>query len=233
VALFVGISKYSSNDIRQLKCSHLDAIKMAEVMKKHCALDRAIVLTDEKATHARIDATFRQELVEKTKPGDFVVVYWSGHGGRCVNSFSDDPETYLAYLVPHDGSMADRWDESRTMLLDQTFARWVQALDGRKVVVILDTVHSGGHLKSIRNAAVLAAATFKQLAFERRESDLGVMTYSLVEKLQDGKGPLTLKDLADYVRPRVKKYVEDQFVGARQDVEFKEQDGIRPALVRK
>jgi len=44
------------------------------------------------------------------------------------------------YLVPWD---AIRNDYS-TMLLDDAFGRWVQELDGRKIVVILDTCHSAG-----------------------------------------------------------------------------------------
>jgi hypothetical protein len=59
------------------------------------------------------------------------------------------------------------------------------------------------------------------------------MTYYLVEKLQQGKGPLTLKELADYARPRVKKYVEDEFIGATQDIVFTEQQVTPAAQVRK
>jgi len=180
--------------------------------------------------------------------------------------------------VPHDGSLDSALEERKTMLLDKTFGRWVQALDGRKVIVILDTCHSGGQIEGMKaptntqdrlryargvdrikkphrekwtkkhfldtellrskaigqkNAAVLASATFKQLAFERREGDLGVMTYYLVEKLEQGKGTLTLKELAEYARPKVKKYVEDEFIGATQDVVFSDQQVSPPAQIRK
>jgi tetratricopeptide (TPR) repeat protein len=271
VGLFVGISKYRSESIRALKCARADAIKMAQVMKDRCGLARTVVLTDARATRAAVEKTFREDLVEKTRPGDLVVVYWSGHGGHCASTDRKEPD---AYLVPHDGSLESPLEERKTMLLDRTLGRWVQALDGRKVVVIIDTGVTGpldskpgtdktlGYTRGLgrlpwrqavkwtgrhfletelvrskaigqRSTAVLTAATVKQPAFERREGDLGVLTYYLVEKLQQGKGPLTLKQLADHVRPRVSKYVEDEFAGVAQDVAFSDQGVDPPAAVRK
>mgnify|MGYP001073480424 CR=1 FL=1 len=34
------------------------------------------------------------------------------------------------------------------MVLDDTFGRWVQELDGRQVLVVLDTCHSGGQTQA-------------------------------------------------------------------------------------
>src|SRR5439155_19619078 len=57
------------------------------------------------------------------------------------------------YLVPHDG-MLDPDDSTKlqesTMLLSRTFARWIQALEGRKVIVIFDTCHSGGQIAGVK-----------------------------------------------------------------------------------
>jgi hypothetical protein len=45
------------------------------------------------------------------------------------------------------------------MVLDDTFGRWIQELDGRRVLVVLDTCHSGGQgqEKSLRTASTPAA----------------------------------------------------------------------------
>jgi uncharacterized caspase-like protein len=113
-------------------------------MKQKCGLDDAAVLINQQATLANIERAVRQVLPSATKPGDTVFLYWSGHGGRCADDNRDEADGYDEFLVPYDGSGENLNALRRTMLLDDTFGRWVQALDGRKLVVILDTCHSGG-----------------------------------------------------------------------------------------
>ena len=38
-------------------------------------------------------------------PGDTVLIYWAGHGGRCANTDGTQPDGYDEYLVPFDGSL--------------------------------------------------------------------------------------------------------------------------------
>src|SRR5262249_60338172 len=58
------------------------------------------------------------------------------------------------FLVPHDGlhMEADPKVLRASMLMHDMFGRWVQALDGRSAVVILDTCHSGGQIEDIAKA---------------------------------------------------------------------------------
>jgi uncharacterized caspase-like protein len=248
VGLFVGVSKYADPTIRNLGCSHKDAIKMEQVMKKQCGLTHTKLLLNEHATLSAVRQAVRTQLIEGTQPGDLVVIYWSGHGDRTA----DGSETYL---VPHDGRHTSS-EIRRTMLLDRTFARWMQALEGRQLVVIFDTCHSGGQVAALGGSAtnpasgknpaateahpfvaaleraggrlrpaVLASATARQLAFERREQDLGVMTYYLVEALEKQSGPITLRDLARYAQQRVPRYVQKEYEGTTQTPVFSEQAG--------
>jgi hypothetical protein len=283
VGLFVGISKYSDNSIRSLAGPHRDARRMADAMKKSCDLSgEPRVLTNERATLANIRDAFR-ELADTTRPGDVVFVYWAGHGGRSA-AVGSGSGAYDAFLVPYDARLGSDADLRRTTLSDRTFGRWMQELDGRRVVVILDTCHSGGqiegqkagtlartdldplkrYLRSVsvpnsvkveqpgrekpcflssqtvraraigqKQAAVLAASTFRQFAFERREDDhTGVMTYYFLEALEKSNGPLTLRDVHQYVRSRVKHYVESNFEGTTQDPVFADQEGT-PVLLKK
>jgi uncharacterized caspase-like protein len=103
--------------------------------------DKTYVLTNEKATLSNIRMYICEKLVQDTRPGDTVMIYWSGHGGRCASTAGN---AFDEFLVPYDGSLDSNDSVRRTMLLDKTMARWVQALDGRKVMVVLDTCHSGG-----------------------------------------------------------------------------------------
>jgi len=157
VALLVGISRYQDPKIRPLTVSHDDAVQLQQVMKRRSKLDELILLTDREATLAAVRAAICRKLVQRTLPGDVVFIYWSGHGGRCADSGGDEPDGFDEYLVPYDGRLDDLATVRRTMLTDDTFGRWIQDLDGRRVVLILDTCHSGG--QSIGAKAPGAAKT--------------------------------------------------------------------------
>lgn len=144
VGVFIGISDYRDPQIRDLKVAHKDAIAMAEVMRKRCRLDDVSVLLNKQATLANIHEVFVRHLPQSTRPGDTVVVFWSGHGSRCADDEGDERDGFDEYLVPHDGDLANLDTIRSTMLMDDTFGRWVQELDGRRLLVILDTCHSGG-----------------------------------------------------------------------------------------
>ncbi len=229
VGVFVGISRFQDPGIRPLKVAHYDAQKMASVMQQHCQLDEAVLLTNENATLANIQRVIQEGLPAATRPGDLVIVYWSGHGGRTSNLDGTEPDGFDEYLVPYDGRLEPADAIRSSMLLDKTFGRWVQNLDGRRLVVIIDACHSGGQtqgaIKSItggstdipfrkfffattlkrtkdigqRETAVLASSRATQVSFERRGESLSVMTHFLVEKLSEGTGPVALQEVADYL----------------------------------
>ena len=144
VGVFIGISDFLDPSIRDLKVCHKDAQTMADVMRTRCGLTDAVVLLNEQATLRNIGEMITRRLPAATSPGDTVIIYWSGHGARCSDNNGDEKDGYDEYLVPYDGRLTDLATIRRTMLLDDAFGRWVQELDGRKLVVILDTCHSGG-----------------------------------------------------------------------------------------
>jgi uncharacterized caspase-like protein len=263
LGLFIGISQYQDARIRKLRCSHLDAEKMADTMKRFGGLTAdPIVITNDKATLKNIEKTIRQELVERTRPGDTVIIFWSGHGGRCAAVQHDgpdrEPDGFDEFLVPYDGKLDDIDTMRTTMLMDDTFGRWVQALDGRKVMVVLDACHSGGQAstpaKSLedygkgigtfgagaredgkyksfffsteleriskdikqKDAAVLASSRAAQVSFERRQGDLSVMTYYLIEQINGSRGTTTIQDAYDNLKGKVPAYVEKEFPGTTQ-----------------
>jgi len=250
VGLFIGISQFKDSRIRNLKVSHFDAIRLAEIMQGSGKLDKVIVLTNEEACLENIHKAICQDLVQNTRPGDLAVIFWSGHGGRCADDNGDEKDGYDEYLVPHDGSLDDLDAIRRTMLVDDTFGRWVQDLDGRTLLVILDTCYSGGqhegakgldlpgvtpsadfdfldgdmdaHTKDIgqKETAMLASAKASQVAMERREGDLSVMTYFLVKKLQEASSSVLLKEAVEYLKTEVPAYVQARFPGMTQDPIF-------------
>ena len=64
-------------------------------------------LANEQATRANIEHAIRRHLPAVTRPGDTVLIYWSGHGSRCADTDGDEKDGFDEYLVPHDGRVSD------------------------------------------------------------------------------------------------------------------------------
>jgi len=113
----------------------------------------------------------------------------------------------------------------RTCVSDDLFGRWLQKLTGRQVIVILDTCHSGGfaaqekgaltarqiaqfdfldnemvRLKDIgqKEQAVLTAAKAAQVAFETPDGQNGLMSYFVLQAIQQSDSTLQLEDAYEY-----------------------------------
>src|SRR5262249_11299526 len=145
-----------------LHCAHTDAQAMAKALKQFCGVQEVHLLQNAEATLANIRQKITDEVVNSTKPGDTVFLYWSGHGGTCASTTAGRASD--EFLVPHDGMYKE--DDPKvlrsSMLMHDMFGRWVQALDGRNVVVILDTCHSGGQIED-QTKALKAKGSTKDL----------------------------------------------------------------------
>jgi hypothetical protein len=142
----VGISNYGDPRIPKLHVCHDDARQMAEAFKTQCGLDEVLLLVNEQATLEMIRKAIYELMVQNTRPGDAVFLFFSGHGGRCADTNGDEADGLDEYLVPYDAEPG----RPETMLLDDMFARWIAALDGRQVFIMLDNCYSGGSSKGVR-----------------------------------------------------------------------------------
>ncbi len=259
VGLFVGVSRYANLPEKEhLHFAHRDAQRIAEAARQVGRFTRANLLTDADATLERIRAAF-QELVASTRPGDTVLIFWSGHGGR-VNT--DNPaRPFIYYLLPHDFN-------PQTFFHEDEFGRWVQALDGRKVMVVLDACFSGGHIEGAKtttresvtevdprtqgpdpahfldtilirsrsigqhDAAVLAACRLDQTSLELGKLQSGLLTYCLVEVLGATPGPLTLEDVYRRIDPMVRELMRAIGEEGKQTLVFSDQTPRPPAVIR-
>ena len=116
---------------------------MAQAFQASCGLDGVILLQNEQATLGVIRAAIYEEMVRQTQPGDTVFLFFSCHGGRCADTNGDEEDGLDEYIIPADGKLG----KPETMVLDDMFARWIAALDGRQVFIILDNCYSGGSSK--------------------------------------------------------------------------------------
>lgn len=202
-AVCIGLSRYASSTVDPLQVSDKDARRFAKALKENCHVNEVILLVNEQATADAIEKAIFEQLAAKVMPGDTVIIYYSGHGWRVSDVNGDETDGFDEVLVPYDGEFG----KPETMILDDTFARWMQELDGCQIGIILDNCYSGGSSKSIKGLGrgapqssdffdgelnrakdlgqsgtmVLAACQPDQLAWEMPDNDRGsVLSYFIL-----------------------------------------------------
>ncbi len=149
-AVIIGIEEYQDSRLN-LEYTEDDATAMYQVLstKENIPEQNIHFLLNEKATKAAISKAFRDWLPEHVKPGDFVVVYYSGHGiqGPDRNP-KDEQDNEDEYLVPYDFDISSLETTAETGVRDDLIAEWLGKLPS-DTVVIFDSCYSGGGIKMI------------------------------------------------------------------------------------
>ncbi len=153
LALLVGIDDYSAasptpdiskpptRNLRNLEGAVRDvrALERLLVEAQGFRPEDVRVLTDRQATHSAILAAIESDLVERIRPGDLALFYYSGHGSQVANSLSDEPDKLDETIVPADSRFG-----AHDITDKELRKRFNQLLDhGALLTVILDSCHSG------------------------------------------------------------------------------------------
>lgn len=157
-ALLIGINDYqalpsfSRQGISDLRgcINDVTGIRMALISYYGFTEKDIRVLVNDRATKQEIRTTFDEWLVNGTKAGDTVFLYFSGHGSTVPDHNGDEENGVDEVLCPHDMVPQGGYN----IILDDELALWLTRLNGRRVVVISDSCHSGGQTRSIREMPV-------------------------------------------------------------------------------
>ena len=139
-AVVVGISEYQDPDIPDLRFAHNDAAAFATYLQKRpvdqVSSENLKLLINEHATGGNVHSALRS-LVQDSKTGDKVVIYFAGHGD-VETLFPDEPGHLLVFDTP-----ANNYS-SNSLRLDD-IRRTVNALVNREiqVLIVTDACHAG------------------------------------------------------------------------------------------
>ena len=138
----IGLAKYNDQRIHSLPACEKDVIEMTRFFINSPRVNNNDIsmFLNEKATKENIRKLFFEVLPNITKPGDEIIIFWTGHGGRCADTDGDETDRFDETLILYDSVATD----PKTQLTDDEFGRWAQNLSARKVLFIIDTCHSGG-----------------------------------------------------------------------------------------
>lgn len=227
LALIVGISRYQTPSIN-LDYASRDARAVYDLLTSPSLGPAALrprdvrLLVDGDATVESINTGLRDFLQSATET-DFVLFYFAGHGIPDPNRPRD------LYLMAHD---TDPTNIAGSGLLMRHVREAIAELRARDVLILTDACHSAGmaaprNIRSItinpihesfregmRHAsgglAILTASEAAQVSLEGPKwQDHGVFTFYLLQGLRgaadlDGDRLITLGEIMEYVRERVK-----------------------------
>lgn len=210
--LFMGVDRYASTDIQELRYAEQDAIALHTLFADNLG-DGAELLVGSAATRAEIERRFRQ--LAQVEPADLVVVSFSGHGS----------ETHE--LVTYN---ADLYDLAGSCIPLDLLTEWFRAIPARRLVCIIDCCFSGAmgakvlqvesKPRALRSEdslleqlagdgrLILTASTADQPAYENPRLGHGLLTHYLLQALQGAEevrsaGKVGVYRLLEYVTKRV------------------------------
>ncbi|KQS75967.1 caspase family protein [Rhizobium sp. Leaf383] len=145
-AILVGVGNYENSDglsFRNLKGPPEDVAALRKVLEDRFRLKRGdtTLLTDGHATRKAIMDGVRETL-SRSKNGDVLLFYFSGHGSRIHDKSNDEPSGYDDTLIAYDsrdpeGKIGDITDDELGEFVSAALSKGVYP------VVILDSCHSG------------------------------------------------------------------------------------------
>jgi len=169
-ALLIAADRYLPNHLPEgtypsLKGCVRDVTHVEEFLKRRLGMtdDRIIKLTstntgaaeppeppERRPTYENMVAAFKQ-LGGQARPGDQVFIHYSGHGGRSPTSI---PKVKGAKALDESLVPIDIGDPRARYLRDHELARLLRDMTdkGLDVTVVLDSCHSGGATRGVRDA---------------------------------------------------------------------------------
>ncbi|MEP3275422.1 MAG: caspase family protein [Stappiaceae bacterium] len=143
-ALVLGVDKYTG--VPALKGAVNDAVDIAATLKKS-GVQNVAVLTDEQVTRAAV-VTQWARMVENSRPGDTLVMTFAGHGAQeteWIKGSERDGRDEVFLLAPFSPTTS----ASVERLRDDDLYSMFQAAEGRNIIFIADSCHSGTMTRSI------------------------------------------------------------------------------------
>jgi hypothetical protein len=240
-ALVVGVQEFQDPSIPTLhftaKDAHDFAGSLTDPKYGRFKTENVRVLVDRQATVRGIREGIGW-LREHAKPDDLVVVYISTHGSpKTLDTLG------VSYIIANDTELAppEKLYSSSYQMVDfvEDLNRDIAA---RRVAVFIDTCHSGAAIRQAQTVdnespdspagfsgafrafelgpgrAVLTASRAEEESFESARIENGYFTHFLIEAMRQKGGMSTVKEIADYVRERVRAAVNSDLHHAQTPV---------------
>lgn len=150
LALVVGVGDYGSSTIPDIKGARGDAEAMYRILTDPAygygfPAENVCLLRDTDATLAAFKRGVVDGLIGRARPGDTVVLYFSGHGAQVPDDNREEPDDKDEVLVLHDTLVG-----GAPPLRDDTLHGWLSELHAKttNVTILLDACTSGSVMRA-------------------------------------------------------------------------------------
>ncbi|PCC73164.1 Caspase domain-containing protein [Nannocystis exedens] len=216
-ALIVGIEKY--RDVTPAGGARSDAEKFAELARVTLGVpeDNIKLLLDDRASRTDIAKQLRW-LQANVPSGGRVYFYFSGHG-------APEPTSGVSYIVPFDGD--PQYLKETAIPMTEVLGD-LEKTKAKDVLAMADSCFSGAGGRSVlapgtrplvrveevkpqTRVAMLSASSGAEISGPAADGSGGLFSKYLIEALGSGQGDIngdgqiSLKELAEWVGPRVKR----------------------------
>lgn len=215
-AVVIGISDYINFDDVEggdLPGAEHDARRVRDVliMRSGFPEDNVRMLINGDATKAAIRKGITGWLVENARPGDNVVIWYSGHGSQMWDEDGDEDDGLDETLAPADVIATSTEND----ISDDEFNDWLGMLPTENVIVFLDNCNSG---TGTRDVTPFSRGRLLDRDMDRIERPAGAARRALPGQQQDETG-------FDAGKTRVLELAAAQPFQVAVDAFFPESDG--------
>lgn len=147
-ALLIGVSRYQSAVMPDLIGPSNDLPAM-EALTRSLGATEVRTLRDGEVTRTSVE-TALQELGRRTRPGDWLLLYYSGHGAQAEARARSDVDGRYDQFVPLTGFDPLKQDPER-FIVDKDFYAWLKLYvpANARVLMVVDSCHSGSMYRAI------------------------------------------------------------------------------------
>jgi hypothetical protein len=177
VGLFIGVNKYQNEKL----CMPAERFKLGAELLAKTFVERGSVdphnvktIVAEEATRANFEEAVVKWLPSVSQPGDTVFIFYAGHGTTIKNLDGSKPDGRDGLISTYDndpgeGIKSQEEFEARLrkqMISDEALARWLEELNGRQIVLFLETCHAGSMIdqQTLGRFFIREAAAVKGIA---------------------------------------------------------------------
>ena len=137
----IGIDNYENWPILSTAVS--DATEFAKLLTTKFGFEYAVEpLTEKAATGKAITSLLEDDLPNRLKPEDSLVIFFAGHGTTHDYKIGDEPKSD-GFIVPVDARAPGKDEHWSDYLKIEELLHTIDALPASHILVILDSCHSG------------------------------------------------------------------------------------------
>ena len=184
--LVMGVNQYKDPKVETLEGAVADALDLSSALEYYGAKS-VTTLLDESVTRSAVEAAWFN-ILEKSKPGDTIMITFSGHGARHpqVKGGNEDDKKDEVLLLS--GYQPQKWNHpsnTEHFIIDNQWRHWIKNAKDRVVITVFDSCHSGSLTRNLKNKKLKTRSPGEDLLYGL-DDEVPLDEYELPPEVEPG-----------------------------------------------